>query len=159
MTIEVKELRRLFSYNPNTGVLTWKISTSKKRLAGTTAGVTRQDGYKRVGINKKDYYVHRIAWAITYGKWPTRGVDHINGEPSDNRIVNLREANQSQNIANSKCKSGTKGVSTARGGRYRAQIMVNYKYIHLGTFLTIEEAKAAYNQAASEYFGEYRRTV
>jgi|KBSMisStaDraftv2_1062788.scaffolds.fasta_scaffold142604_3 hypothetical protein len=154
--MEIKELKRIFNYDSGSGILTWKINTGKKRLVGLSAGTVRKDGYMRVGINKKDYYVHRIAWAITHGTWPKINIDHINGNPSDNRIDNLREATQSQNIANSKSKI-TRGVYTARGGRYRAQIMVNYKSIHLGQFSTRKEAKAAYSKAALDYFGEFRR--
>lgn len=155
--MDIEELIRLFFYDAETGVLIWRVNTGKKRLIGSQAGTVRRDGYMRVGINKKDYYVHRIIWAMIYGKWPDLHIDHINGDPADNRISNLREATQSQNIANSKSKR-LKGVCYTRG-RYQAQIMVNYKYKFLGSFNTALEAKAAYDKAAMAYFGKYARSA
>lgn len=97
---------------------------------------------------------------------PTELVDHVNRNGIDNRRSNLRVCTRSQNAANMKRKSGSseyKGVFRTRGrgkpGRkWAAQICVNYKIFNLGRFDTPEEAKAAYDKAALELFGEFART-
>lgn len=87
-------------------------------------------------------------------------VDHINHDPFDNRIENIRLATNQQNQANrrlgSNNKSGYKGVSWHRQrSKWRSQIVVNTRYTHLGYFDTPEEAYEAYVKAAKEHFGEY----
>lgn len=87
-------------------------------------------------------------------------VDHINGDPSDNRRENLRVCSQEENLRNRACakhnKLGIKGVFVHRG-RYRAQISVNGLRIHLGDFDTPELAQAAYVSAANKHHGEFAR--
>lgn len=154
----------MFEYDAETGRLVWRINTGKKRMIGKVAGATRSDGYQRVGINKKDYYCHHIVWAICTGSWPTQYVDHIDGNPSNNRIKNLRECTQSQNIANSKRResiSGFKGVGVDPNNplRWVAHITVNYKCHFLGSYRTPQLAHAAYIKAAKEHFGEFARAA
>lgn len=161
MKIEASRIKELFDYRED-GFVVWKINTGKKRLIGVIAGCPRgPDGYQRVGIMKKDYYIHHIVWAWHHGKWPNKHIDHANGDPRDNRIENLREATQSQNIANSKGKKSrgiVKGVSPVRGAStWNAHIMVNYKQINLGNYPTQEAAQKAYLAAAKQYFGEFAR--
>ena len=43
---------------------------------------------------------HRFVWVLINGCWPQLTVDHINGNPKDNRIDNLREVSQSENLLN-----------------------------------------------------------
>lgn len=87
-------------------------------------------------------------------------VDHINGDPTDNRRENLRLATTSQNRANigkpGHNTSGVKGVSFyKRTGRFRAFLQSGGKHFHLGYFDTLSEAQEAYNRAAGQYFGEF----
>ena len=89
-------------------------------------------------------------------------VDHINGDPLDNRRANLRLVTALQNSRNSKTRVdnslGVKGVHIHRPcGRYRARIKVSGKYIHLGLFESIDAAKSAYDTAAAKLFGEFAR--
>ena len=94
------------------------------------------------------------------GQEPPSDIDHINGDRGDNRWSNLRPATRSLNMGNvpkyRNNKSGLKGV-TWRGdkGMWRANITINYRSIHLGYFLTKEQAYAAYLAASQETFGEY----
>jgi hypothetical protein len=89
-----------------------------------------------------------------YGVWPTQLIDHINGDSSDNRIVNLRQTTQSENNRNrritDKNTSGYVGVYK-RGAKWCAQISVNGKNMHLGAYDTIEQAANARKQAEIDY--------
>lgn len=90
-------------------------------------------------------------------------VDHINRDTLDNRRANLRLATASQNLGNMRKKrnntSGYTGVTYIKTGkrskRWRAQITFNNRNIHLGDYLTKEEAARAYNVKATEIRGEY----
>lgn len=103
-----------------------------------------------------------LAWLWMTNKWPSRLIDHINNDPSDDRWANLRQADYSQNGANSKARQGKttpKGVTfDKRAGLYAARIKVNYRTINLGLFNAPEEAHAAYVAAARRYFGKFART-
>lgn len=89
-------------------------------------------------------------------------VDHINGNPLDNRKQNLRLVTVSQNQMNNKKRNNTssiyKGVSWNKDHKkWKAYIMANKKYNHLGYFIREIDAAKAYNKAALTYFGEYAR--
>lgn len=85
-------------------------------------------------------------------------VDHRNGDGLDNRRANLRVATFADNARNARLRkdntSGFKGVKRA-GSRWYAQIRVNAKRLHLGSFATPEEAHAAYCRAATQHFGAF----
>ena len=87
-------------------------------------------------------------------------IDHIDRNPSNNRIENLREASASQNAANRNIrktnKFGVKNVSfVASKGKYRVQIRLNNKNIHIGYFKDLESAKTSALQSMVKYFGEF----
>ena len=88
-------------------------------------------------------------------------VDHINGNGLDNRRANLRICSHAENIAakqrNKNNALGVKGV-WFQAGRYRACIQTNGRTRHLGSFITLDEAKAAYADAATEAFGQFAKT-
>jgi len=161
MKIDAALVRNIFDYRPD-GTLVWKINTGKKRMIGTVAGCARgPDGYQRVGLYGKDYYLHHLIWAWHHGIWPKR-IDHENCDPQNNRIEKLREATQSQNIANSRARKRTcpKGVSPVPGAStFNARITVNYKQINLGNYPTDDEAHAAYLEAARLHFGDFARAA
>ena len=83
------------------------------------------------------------------GYWPQEEVDHINGQRSDNRWNNLREATSSLNSHN---RIGVRGFYPCEGG-FRAQIVHNWKKYDLGIFPTTVEAQAAYDAKARELYG------
>lgn len=118
----------------------------------------RTTWYARSRRNGRQVWMHRLILAAPKGF----DVDHIDGNGLNNRRENLRLASVSENRRNvhvAVAKSGFKGVSPGRSGRkWRAQIQVDKKKIHLGTFSTKEEACAAYDRAALKYFGEFART-
>jgi hypothetical protein len=82
--------------------------------------------------------------------------DHKNRLRNDNRFENLRPSSYSQNGANRKCTSvlGVKGVAI-KGTKFMAQITYNYKNNYLGLWDSLEEAHAAYLQAAMDLWGEF----
>jgi hypothetical protein len=97
------------------------------------------------------------------GKWPDDEIDHWDLDTLNNRWGNLREATHGQNQANSRAyknnRSGVKGVCFHKmEGKWRAQVNVNGKRTYLGSFETINEARAVYNKAAAKIFGKFART-
>lgn len=161
MKIDAARVREIFDYRPD-GTLVWKINTGKKRLIGTVAGCARgPDGYQRVGLYGKDYYLHHLVWAWHHGVWAKR-IDHENCDTQNNRIEKLREATQSQNVANSRKQKrvGLKGASPVPGAStWRSQIMVDGRNIYLGSYSTQQEAHAAYVAAAKQYFKQFARAA
>jgi hypothetical protein len=161
--INASRLRELLDYDPETGVFTWLVSTSNRVRSGETAG-TLDGRYRQIKADGRIYRSHQLAWLWMTGEWPTGHLDHINGDPSDNRFTNLRPATSSQNGANSRRgvnnKSGFKGVSWhAQAHRWRARIMVGRRQIFLGLFTDPTIAHAAYVEAAEKHFGEYARAA
>lgn len=163
--IPIERVREVLSYDANTGKLIWERQLGRNRV-GDDAGCLSSSGYLLLGIDKRLYKAHRIAWALHYGEQPPDYIDHVNGDGSDNRICNLRECTQTQNNQNnaprkSRLKASSyKGVSLWRLGKWSkwyARIVVNKKSITLGYFDTEEEAAEAYRKAATEHFGQFAR--
>lgn len=160
------DLKTLLRYEPETGLFYWVGSASKasRRPVGTIAGTRCVRGYITITAAGKVYKTHRLAWWWVNGVFPERGIDHINGVKDDNRISNLREADQSLNSMNRKtrqnARSGFKGASWhSRSGKWRAQICLQGKNQILGEFATAEEAHQAYCLKARELFGEFFRAA
>jgi hypothetical protein len=159
--LTAERARELFDYDPDTGVICWRKSLNPKRIKDGSAILPHKSNmYGRVGVDGKHYSLHRVAWLLSYGQWPDGLIDHINGNPLDNRLCNLRVVNHTQNRRNSKRpitnKSGFKGVCfEKKPRRWRAYVYVNRKRIHIGYFDTPEEAHLAYCAAAATHFGEH----
>src|SRR5262249_22527605 len=92
---------------------------------GRLAGSTNSQGRFQVRVDGRLYQAHRLVWLLHTGRFPVGEIDHINGDPLDNRISNLREATRAQNTANAKRRrdnsSGYKGVSR-NGNRWSAHV-------------------------------------
>ena len=159
---DISIIESYLSYDPETGDFRFKRSAGKK-AAGSEAGYLNNLGYRMIMIKGRWMMGHRLAWRMTFGKWPEKEIDHINGNPSDNRICNLREATRSQQVANQKFNtrnsSGFRGVTERKRfntpARYQASIRHNGHQRFLGIFTTPEEAHAAYLKAAMDLHGEY----
>jgi HNH endonuclease len=156
MTAE--ELRNVLRYDPKTGEFFWIARCQGRKLNGP-AGTPDERGYIRIHISGHRFTAHRLAMLYVNGEMPDY-VDHINGNRSDNRLSNLRVANKSENGANAGVNSnnttGFKGVSLYQD-KYAAYITVRRQRIHLGYFITAEEAHAAYCHSAKKHFGEFAR--
>jgi len=153
--IEIPILKELVSYNAETGELFWKARMSDKTPAGKLAGSKRKDGYVCITIRGARLTAHRVAWAIHTGSWPKKYIDHINGDPSDNRFVNLRDVSQSENIQNlyaakSHNKLGLLGVVRDKK-KFAARIVVDGKRLSLGNFACPQDAHEAYVKAKKHY--------
>lgn len=160
------EVRRLFDYEPGTGDLFYKISTSAKIKVGDVAGckiVTFNCARQIVlGINYHSYQAHRIIWLWVTGEWPVDEIDHEDGNGWNNCWHNLRPVTHSQNLKNQAVRktntSGTTGVVWDKNrNKYLAKIRVDYRIINLGRFMNIDEAILARKAAEAKYFGEFAR--
>lgn len=156
----VERLREMFSYDPESGVVTW-IGPHKFMRAGRAAGsVLKSIGYRTIKINRVRYLEHRICWALYYGTWPDGVLDHINTVKTGNRVANLRIASVSQNNRNRPMQSnnttGFKGVTYHRRSmKFHAKIQANKVKYSLGYFETAQEAHEAYVNAAAKLHGEF----
>jgi hypothetical protein len=151
LPLTVDEARRVFDYDADSGILSRRVSTGSRSRLGPT-GCPVPTGYLMVRLHRKAHYVHRLAWLLTYGEWPVGEIDHINGDRSDNRLCNLRDLGRAENGQNigvpANNTSGATGVYfSARAQRWVAEIKVNQKKRHIGTFVLLADAVAA-RQAA-----------
>lgn len=153
-----------FSYDPATGVLTWKIDTGYKPLKGKPVGSFSHDrsGKKRlfIRIGRKNYSGPRVIWLLIHRRWPLGDVDHIDGDPRNNRISNLRECSRTQNMANKRMHKnnacGVKGVYwDTQAQRWKATVIKDRRKHHAGSFLDKHDAGRAYLKKAEELFGEF----
>lgn len=158
--------RELIHYDPATGVLTWKRrplrffanERSFKRWNTKHAGAPALNcierdvlgrPHRRVGqILGRQMKAHRAAWAIFHGRWPDGEIDHVNGDPTDNRICNLREVSRQQNMRNTAMhrdnRSGAAGVCwNPRTRKWTATLGIDGRRHYIGQYLTVEEASAA----------------
>ena len=146
--------RQNYSYDPDTGVVTGL-------RYGKPVGRPNHDGYITFHIRGKHMCAHRIGWFLHFGRWPQKMLDHINRNPADNRVLNLREADFDGNARNRKqhpSASGFKGVWKRPGG-WGARINDDQgKHKWLGTYETAEAAARAYDVAALKYYGDFAAT-
>lgn len=153
-SISAEEVRELFSYDPETGALVWAVRMNSSVNPGKQAGKITKEGRRSVAIRGRHYLAHRLVWLYVHGQWPHGEIDHINEDPLDNRISNLRVVNRKQNQQNisrpqSNCRSGARGVSK-QGAKWIATIKVDGKPISLGRFGSVEEASSAYLAAKKQ---------
>lgn len=174
----VEQLHEWLTVDPVAGVLRWKprpeVGSSWRAItgraawnrvyAGKPAGARTNTGYLLVkftcGSWGRSVVAHRVLWAMVHGQWPTKELDHINQDRTDNRLCNLREASRQQNTYNSGARrgssSGLKGVSFHKvTGMWAARVRLGGKERWLGVYETPEMAHTAYIAAAREPHGEF----
>ena len=157
-------LRECFDYNPDTGTLSWRarprahFSTESKWKrhracdVGRSAGTSNLHGYLVVRLTREGvariYPVHRLIWALVHGG-VALVVDHINGVRSDNRLQNLQEISQSENVRKkAHVRAGLRGAHYEKArDKWRSQIRIGGRQILLGRFESEREAHEAYQSA------------
>jgi hypothetical protein len=158
----IETLKEYLNYDPNTGVITWKKTSSFRRKAGLVAGCLKKNGYRHLQLNGALMLAHRVAFAMTHGRWPRPHCDHINGDVRDNRACNLRECTHAQNTRNVRMSSrnrvGAKGVSWCpRRRHYYARVCFNGKQRYLGCFKKLRDAVKAARAVRKQLHGEFAR--
>ena len=144
-------LRTLFHYSPETGVFTRKVKTSSRAKVGVPVGNRCGQGHLQIRFDGVRHLAHRLAWLYVHGEWPAQMIDHINGDPADNRIANLRDVSASINAQNQRSATKKNKRSMllgahfhAQSGKFLAHIRLAGVARHLGSFETEQEAHAAY---------------
>ena len=133
------------------------------KIGDLVGGLYKGHTYYTVAIGKKNYMLHRLVWIYHYGDIPDgMQIDHIDGNPLNNQIENLRLATPSQNQQNSKIRSnntsGIKGIRWyERSKKWKVQICINGKYKFIGYFDILEEAEAAITAARNNLHGGFAR--
>jgi hypothetical protein len=154
--IDCNQLKEILEYQPETGLFFWKKGI-QGIIKGSKAGHLSKDGYVDIRIKNRLYPAHRLAWLMMTGNWPDDFIDHINRIKSDNRFVNLREATKAENAQNTNIQSnntsGYKGVVWHKPNKnWCAQININKKHIHLGSFKNLQDAINARVEAEKKFF-------
>lgn len=165
---EVNELdeaiKHFIAYDHEVGALFWKNNPNRSIAAEKMIGRPNSWGHICFGFRGKTLMAHRVAWFIYYGTWPKYSIDHMNGNPSDNRIANLRDVPQCINQQNKRRahknnKTGLLGVSRHQKKNlqrpWRACIKAGGKSRTLGFYSTPEDAHLAYIAAKKKLHEGY----
>lgn len=148
--ITQEQLKNLLNYDPETGVFTRQLMNGFE-----IAGSIDSFGHRQIQIGSKRHMAHRLAWLYVFGKFPNFEIDHINGDPDDNRISNLRLATRKQNMENRKLHvnntSGYRGITWHRN-KWEARVSHHGKRIHVGNFDNLQEAVNAAKTAREQLF-------
>lgn len=143
----------IFRYDGETGVLERKLKNGEWRVCGDKPN---SHGYGQVWVDGKMYKTHRLVWLLVYGVRPEHEIDHIDRNPMNNKIENLRAASPSENQHNQGMRrnntSGYPGVYfNKQRNKYEANICLNGKQTFLGYYPTAIEACTAYMIAKIKY--------
>jgi len=143
--ITQKELKEYIAYNEVTGAFVRiKNSTENRHDICSFPETKHSEGYSYFKILKTRKLSHQWAFLYCMGYIPIE-IDHINGDRTDNRICNLRDVSHKENMKNLKISkkntSGVVGVTwNKNANKWQAQICIEKRYIHLGTFVNFNEA-------------------
>jgi len=151
-------LKSHFKYE--NGNLIWIKPTSFRKKINSIAGTSNKKCLV-IGFFRKNYMAHRLIFMYHYGFMP-KIIDHIDGNPYNNNIENLREVNNTQNSQNSKLsksnKLGYKNVSFKKDiNKFRVRLVINGKETNFGNFADIELADLVAQEARDKYFGKFAR--
>jgi hypothetical protein len=142
--VAIERLQQAFRYEPETGSLFW-IGVNK-RMVGKKAGCPT-DRYRKVCVDGVRIPEHRAIWALAYGTWPEKEIDHINRDGHDNRLVNLRLATRSENCANRGLLKnnavGSPCVRKNRSGKFDVRVQRDGNRVYVGSFADLESAEKA----------------
>lgn len=143
-------VRELLDYDPETGTFSRKVMSRGRYADRSQVGGPQLSGHIRICVDGKKHYAHRLAWLFINGDWPGGDLDHIDGDPSNNRASNLRVTSHKANMQNFRgptARSTTRllGVSWCRlNKKWKASISIDGKTKHLGLFDSPGAAHDAY---------------
>lgn len=155
-----EELKRHLHYDAETGVFTWLVNRTNGVKAGDKAGVLAR-GYVVFCLKNRQWSAHRLAFLYMEGRFPSDFIDHVNGQKDDNRWVNLREANNSENQRNrsgtgSNC--GIKNVTYVRNrDKYQVSLKVDGREKFIGYFQDLELAELVALEAREKFHGPFAK--
>jgi hypothetical protein len=157
--MNIGEVRKLFTYNPQTGIVVRNQTTAHNAKVGDIVGCVNKNGYLVFTYNKKVHYLHRFIWFYVTGAWPQHHIDHRDGNKTNNAWSNLRDVPAKTNNQNmrkaSKISStqllGAFPTTVNKTNPFRSYITVNGSLKNLGYFKTAEEAHLAYITAKRFY--------
>jgi hypothetical protein len=115
------DLNSLYRYDPISGKLFWRITRgfgNNRVVAGSEAGGVSGNGYMLAWVNGKQYYVHRICWKLFHGREAPAQIDHVDNDPTNNAISNLRAATNSENQLH-RCNQPSRSNPQPRYRRHR----------------------------------------
>lgn len=155
--ITQEELKHLLEYDPATGMWQWKVRRSSQCKVGWFLGNLSKRKTYDINLNHKLYKSHQLAYLYVYGFIP-KEIDHLNGNPLDNRIENLRAVSHLQNMQNItkptvRNKTGFLGVVKQKD-KYLAYIKANNVNYYLGSFNTPDLAHDAYLKGKEKYHSQ-----
>ncbi len=156
------DFNRYLSYYPESGTVLWRDSIEVfTSVRGFPAGSPHKEGYRQVKIKGRMYLLHRVIWHMVTGEWPPNDLDHIDGDRSNNKWVNLRLATRQENLRNSSGKLHTskyKGVSWDKvRSKWVAYCKCDGKVRNLGRFDEERDAAMAYDNFVKDKFGDFAR--
>ena len=148
----IEFIRDRLRYEPDTGHF-YMLRSAGRRKVGARAGYPDRLGYWKVAINGKWIMAHRLAWRMVHGEWPLYEIDHINGDPSDNRIENLRVATRSQNVMNTRRGNGV--CWHKRQKKWQVVVKANGKSHYLGLYIERADADRVAAEAIRRLHGKF----
>ncbi len=158
--MDYQTVHNIFYYK--NGNLYWRDNRGTQKTKDKIAGSIGIDGRQTVIVNKKRQKVHRIIFLLC-NKYLPKFVDHIDGNPLNNHIENLRECTKSQNSQNMRYKinkSGVKAVNWHKKAKsWHVRIWVNKKRMSFGYFKDIELAELVAAEARNKYHNNFARTI
>ena len=151
----------LFEYKD--GNLYWKKQVNNRAKIGQIAGAENLRGCRIIGFEGKHYLMHRLIFLMHHGYFPQK-IDHIDCNPKNSKIENLREANHAENSYNAKLRkdnaSGCKGVIWHKTTKkWMVKVKANKKVVYLSYFKDLELADLVAQEARDKYHKEFARHV
>lgn len=145
-----------YEYSPDTGVFRYRVSAGCRKAGDVVGWIDESGGVKYLitKVDRQKVRLHRLAYFYMTGHWPNV-IDHINGDGTDNRWLNIRNVNHEQNCKNTKLiksnKTGIHGVFWYKGKTWMAYISSGRKKIHLGYSDSFFEACCMRKSAELEF--------
>lgn len=154
-----EDIGEYLQLDPVTGKLWWIKKPSQNVNAGDEAFTADANGYRRGKFRGRPFFAHRVGWFLHYGEQPPVGIDHINGDTSDNRPENLRAACHRLNNRNSRVRkdssTGVKGIRVSRHSTFQGKVRLDGKMYYTAWYPDIAEAEIAVRQLREQLHGDF----